>query len=636
MSLRSFPSILRRTFVVFGAAGAAACGGDGPIVTRPQTPPAAPVVVTMLPQSLTLNAGATGLFAVSITGGSPTPTLQGCSSNAPAVASAAVNGAGCQVTGIAPGNAVVTATTTGGQQASSGITVLALPPALTNLSVTPASASLSVGQTAGLVASVSVPAGATVAYTAVSSNATVATVSSGAATPTVTAVSVGSATITVTATATGPGLAATTRSVAVPITVTAPAVVTISPTSLTLQTGSTGALAVGIVGGTPTPTLVSCSSAVTAVATVSVSGTACQVTAVAPGATAITATVSSGQTVQAAITVVAPSPAISAFSVAPSTVSVGVGQNTTLTPAITRGGTAVAVEYTFGSSAPSVATVSASGAVTGVAPGTATVTVTARGSGTGFATTVLTATVPVTVTAANACDASALSLDVAVSRSIVSTDCAFQTSGGRVDNYRLTVPSTRVVRLEITASFSSVGVLGRTVGAQASVWFSSAGSSASANFLMPAGSVDVGALATAAQTGTYQFSATSQLEDVSSCRNLTVLGNAETAQQLTAQSCLVGGWLFDRFYVYAPGRSCSISMRRVSTAGSIGDPLLEAWRSDGSTLFLENDDESNLTLDARITLPSCVDPAGNAVDIRAGDLNAGTGLYRLTVTFGNP
>ena len=637
MSSRVVWSLLcQRILAVMVAMGATACGGGDGIVTRPPPPVVPPVTIAMSPPSLTLTVGTSGFFAVAISGGSPTPTLQACSSVNAAIASVSVNGAGCQVTAIASGSTMITATATNGVQTSASVTVQGLPAALINLSVTPSIAALVVGQSVTLTASAATSPGATVSYVAVSSNPAVVIVSGSLATRTATAVAPGSATITVTATAAGPGLATTSRSVDVPITVAAAAVVTMTPSSLTLQPGATGLLAVTIVGGTPTPTLVACNSASASIATVSVSGASCRVTAVTAGNTTITATISNGQTVQAAVTVAAVGAAISGLTVLPSTPSVAVGQSVTLVPAVIRASPAVVVSYTYGSSAPAVATVSATGVVTGVAPGTAAVTITATGTGAGFTTVSLTTTVPVSVTTGNACDPTGLSLEVGVSRSIVTGSCAFFSSGGRVDNFRLLVPSARVVRLNITASFAFAGVLGRTVGALPFIWFTDGVSSASANFFMPAGGVDVGAISNSPQTGSYQFSATTQSEDVSACRTVTVLGSITTLQNLTAESCLTGGRTYDSFLVFAPGRSCTIAMRRVTGPSTIADPLVELWRNDGASLFLQNDDESPTSVNSLITLANCVDPTSAVVEVRARGFNGALGQYEFSVIFGPP
>lgn len=181
-----------------------------------------------------------------------------------------------------------------------------------------------------------------------------------------------------------------------------PVVVSITPPSATLNIGETTTLAVQITGGSATtpPTLASCTSSNTAVATAAVQGSTCRVTAVASGNVSITAAASTGGIAAASITVAPAAAAISNLTTSPTTASIGVGQNVTIVPNVAKAGGAVAVTYAYATSSASIATVTTAGVVTAVAPGTATITVTANGSGTGFTTTALTAGVTVNVTAA--------------------------------------------------------------------------------------------------------------------------------------------------------------------------------------------------------------------------------------------
>ncbi|MEO7361896.1 MAG: Ig-like domain-containing protein [Gemmatimonadaceae bacterium] len=192
------------------------CGGGGDGFVNPAGPP---IVVTISPNTATINVGATTTFSVSISGGSgsASATLSNCTSGTPSVATAAVNGSSCTATGVAPGTSVITAVTTGGV-ASALLTVVALPPALTALTLTPPTASITVGQTVSLTAVPTNPAGATVSIAYLSGNTAVATV---AASGVVTAVSAGSAVITATAQATGPNLTPTTIAQTSTITVSA-------------------------------------------------------------------------------------------------------------------------------------------------------------------------------------------------------------------------------------------------------------------------------------------------------------------------------------------------------------------------------------------------------------------------------
>ena len=138
------------------------------------------------------------------------------------------------------------------------------------------------------------------------------------------------------------------------------------------------------------------SSSTPAVATVSATGT---VSAVAAGTATITATVD-GITGSATITVAPLPAAITSVSVVPSAASLGVGQTQALTPGVVQPAGAPTATLTYGTTTPSVATVSSAGVVSAVAPGTTTITVTATATGSAtFAAATATATVSITVTA---------------------------------------------------------------------------------------------------------------------------------------------------------------------------------------------------------------------------------------------
>jgi hypothetical protein len=192
-------------------------------------------------------------------------------------------------------------------------------------------------------------------------------------------------------------LAACGDDVTVPVAPAAPVTVSITPQAISLTPGSTAQLSVQITGGDPTPTLASCASGSAAVATAAVSGAGCRVTAVAAGSTTITATTSAGQAASAAVNVSAAPAAIGTLSVSPAQASLGIGGTVQLTPVFDKGADAVTTTVSYTSSANSIATVSTSGLVTGVAQGSATVTVNVTGSGAGFSTVTRSAAVAITV-----------------------------------------------------------------------------------------------------------------------------------------------------------------------------------------------------------------------------------------------
>lgn len=122
------------------------------------------------------------------------------------------------------------------------------------------------------------------------------------------------------------------------------------------------------------------------------------VTAVGPGSATVTASATAGgQTVtgSAALTVQAP-PTLTTVGISPATSSVQVGTSLQLTASpLDQNGSPIAATITWSSGSPGIATVSATGLVTGVSAGTAAITVTAIAGG-----VTVTATRTITVTAA--------------------------------------------------------------------------------------------------------------------------------------------------------------------------------------------------------------------------------------------
>lgn len=185
--------------------------------------------------------------------------------------------------------------------------------------------------------------------------------------------------------------------VTVPVAPAAPVVVTITPPSALMNIGEALNFAVQISGGSTTPTLTACAVTPTTVATATVAGSACRVTAVAAGNATVTATASTGQIAAASIAVSAPAPAITSLAVSPSAQQLAVGASVTLVPTVQPAGRTATYSYTSSSSA--IASVTAAGVVTAVAPGTATITVAATGSATGFTTATINQAVTITVSA---------------------------------------------------------------------------------------------------------------------------------------------------------------------------------------------------------------------------------------------
>ncbi|HVH69064.1 MAG TPA: Ig-like domain-containing protein [Gemmatimonadales bacterium] len=294
---------------------------------------------------------------------------------------ATVDGNGL-VTGVTAGSATITATSEG-QSGSAGITVSTVPVA--SVTVTPATANLQPGQTVQLTATPKDASGNPLTGRAVtwsSNNASVATVSSSGL---VTAVAVGSATIT--ATSEGQGGTAAVTIANVPV-----ASVTVTPASASVNEGATVQLTATPKDANGNPLsgrVITWSSSNTSVATVTSSGL---VRGVVAGAATITAT-SEGQSGSSAITVV--HVPVASVSVGPASASVQVGGTIqlTATPKDANGNPLSGRTVTWMSNNTAVATVSASGLVSGVTVGSATITATSEGQS-GTAAITVTATAP--------------------------------------------------------------------------------------------------------------------------------------------------------------------------------------------------------------------------------------------------
>ena len=291
---------------------------------------------------------------------------------------ATVNGSGV-VTALAPGSSTMTATSEG-KSGTASVAVSSVPVA--SVTVAPATASPPVGQTVQLTATPQDASGNPLSGRVITWSSTSTTVATVSGSGLVTARAAGSATIT----ATSEGQSGTAA-----ITVPAPAPVasvSVSPASATLRIGQTVQLTATPkdANGNPlTGRTITWGSSNTAVATVTGSGL---VTGVVAGSATITAT-SEGQSGTAAITVPAPAP-VASVSVNPASASVQVGQTVQLvaTPKDANGNPLTGRTVTWGSSNTAVATVTASGLVTGLVVGSATITATSEGQSASSAITV--------------------------------------------------------------------------------------------------------------------------------------------------------------------------------------------------------------------------------------------------------
>lgn len=324
--------------------------------------------VTVSPASATLRIGLTQQLSAT-TKDSANNVLTGravtWSSSATGVATVSASGL---VTAVAAGSATITATSEG-KSGTSAVTVTVVPVA--SVTVAPATSSVLVGKTVQLSATTKDSAGNVLTGRVItwSSSATgVATVSSSGL---VTGVAAGSATIT--ATSEGKNGTATITVNVIPV-----ASVTVAPAASSIFVGKTVQLAATTkdsAGNVLTGRVVTWSSSATGVASVSSSGL---VTGVGAGSATITAT-SEGKSGTASVTVaVVP---VASVTVSPASTTIGVAGTAQLT-AVTKdsaGNVLTGRVVTWSSNATTIATVSPTGLVTGVAAGSATITATSEG-----------------------------------------------------------------------------------------------------------------------------------------------------------------------------------------------------------------------------------------------------------------
>lgn len=292
---------LYRSLLAAGAVlGLAACGDDVSVTPPAENPAIQITGISVSPPSATITTGQTTQFSASVqtNGGEGTIdlTVTWSSSN---TAVATVNASG-QVTGVAAGNAVITARSNGNNAYSAGgaITVNApavTPNALLGFTVNPTAASVQAGSQVAVSTNYTASPGATVTF-ANSSNNTNCTVASTGANPTVTAVTVGTCVITITASGSGTGLVSNSLQASVAITITslgqALQSLTVNPTSwntvpgatqlVTTTTQAAAGATVTYANGTSNP----------AVATVTTTGANPTITAVGNGTAQITITAS--------------------------------------------------------------------------------------------------------------------------------------------------------------------------------------------------------------------------------------------------------------------------------------------------------------------------------------------------------
>lgn len=252
----------------------------------------------------------------------------------------------------------------------------AAPPAITSVAVTPTSLALQgIGATGSLSASLT-PASASGAISWASSDAAVAAVAGSGAVATVTAIAGGTATIT----ATAGGRSATATVTVTPI---VRALSAAAPTA-TVRVGASTPLSITTQADPGAVTTLAYVSSAPAIATVNEAGV---VNGVATGTATVTvsAVAFPGVTTSVAVTVLPPEVRTLAFATSAVTLVPAQPQPLAVVARDEAGVVIASPTVTYASSAEGVATVSTSGVVTAVAPGTTTVTATA-GTATATAT----------------------------------------------------------------------------------------------------------------------------------------------------------------------------------------------------------------------------------------------------------
>ena len=339
-----------------GDGGTGPGGGGGPVVTR----------VEVSPGSANVFVGKTATFTATpkdADGATVTGKSIAWSSSDQAVAT--VNSG--VVTAVKPGSVTITAAV-GSVQGSASVTVAA---PVASVEVTPATASVVIGGTTQLTATLKDAGGnvltdRTVTWT--SDNDLIASVSS---TGLVTSKSVGSATIT----ATVEGKSATAKVTITPVPVES---VSIAPSSASLVIGSTVQLSAttkDASGNTLTGRTVTWSTSDASIASVDANGL---VTAHATGTATITAT---SETKSATAQVTVTQAPVATVAVSPAGVRMALNGTTQLTATTSdaSGRVLTGRAVTWSSSDPAKATVDANGLVTGLAYGQVIITATSEG-----------------------------------------------------------------------------------------------------------------------------------------------------------------------------------------------------------------------------------------------------------------
>jgi len=322
----------------------------------------------------------------------------------------AINSAG-DITGVRDGTATITATATDGSGINASCLVTVNDILVTNITISSENFSLNIGRTATLTASVS-PSNAThQPITWASSNTDVATVSS---TGVVTGIVPGIVTITAAATDNSGVYSSITVNVIKPVNS-----ITLSSSSLILAPNITSPLFATVLPVDATNNGVIWSSNNTAVATVSSTGV---VTAISAGTATIRATAAdgSGSSSSCTVTVRITTIFVTSITLNATSLSLDVGNKFTLTGKVLPTN-ATNRTSTLYSSNPAVATVSPTGVITAISPGTANITARLNDGSGVMATCVVTVNQPIVLVSSISLSSSSLTLDINGSATLGST-----------------------------------------------------------------------------------------------------------------------------------------------------------------------------------------------------------------------
>jgi uncharacterized protein YjdB len=344
---------------------------SGPIYLDIPVTVSAARAITLNPSTVLVRTGDSYTFVPTIDAdGTARPEVRWTTDN-PAIASISASGT---VTGVSVGTTAIRVSVVGDARLSAVATVNVA--GLRSVKLSPSTLSVPAFETALLQATVDVNAGESQALTWTTDNPSVATVASNGQ---VTGVSVGSTKVRAVSVADPRARDSAT------IQVTAVRAIVVSPATASMATGETKVFTATVNNPPNGNSAVTWRSSNPSVAMVASNG---MVTGVSQGTATITALATADTTRQGSA-VVSIVPVVRDIDVQPTALSVFPGETRALTASVTADA-GLSNQVTWKSSNPAVATVSASGGVTGVTAGTALITATAVSDSTRTATSLIT------------------------------------------------------------------------------------------------------------------------------------------------------------------------------------------------------------------------------------------------------